>query len=354
MKTGRFPVRVAVALLATLPLAASLASTSASSESSRPRATSAECGGVETVGTTAWHHRSLPPLAVGDSTMLLSLPALSRDGFSGNAHGCRQYPEALELLSGLAHAHQLPHLVVIALGANGAIEDTNIKQALQILGPHRLLVLLTPRQLGGSSGSNAELVRAEARRHPGRVVVLDWVAYSAGHPGWFQPDGLHLTLSGAAAFASLIASVRPLASEPRSLPEPPCLGTVPPSSVILSGITARLPPGTFALDPRSPVAHLMLTNSNPFPVVGVAGLRLLEAPRATIAASCVVLPPGGSADVALRVEAQADEGVQLLGHYRVQLQLRLLGQAGQTLTLATPHVLLSRAPRSRSRFVIAG
>jgi hypothetical protein len=147
--------------------------------------------------------------------MLLSLPALSRDGFSANARGCRQYLEALELLSSLGRAHELPHLVVIALGANGTIEEGDIRRALAILGSDRLLVLLTPRQLGGGSGPNAQLVRAEARRHPDQVVALDWVAYSAGHPSWFQPDGLHLTLTGAAAFASLIARVLPLASAPR-------------------------------------------------------------------------------------------------------------------------------------------
>jgi hypothetical protein len=167
------------------------------------------------VGETHHHFaRTVPPLAVGDSTMLLSIPALTANGFDVNARGCRQFPETLALLSSLAGARQLPHLVVVAMGANGIVTNADVTAALRILGPNRVLGLLTPRQLGGGSDSNAATVRAAGRRYPERIDVLDWVAYSAGHAAWFQPDGLHLTLSGAAAFARLIASSRAFASPP--------------------------------------------------------------------------------------------------------------------------------------------
>jgi lysophospholipase L1-like esterase len=55
------------------------------------------------------------------------------------------------------------------------------------------------------------VIRAEAQRHPKRAVLLDWVKFSDGHPGWFQPDGLHLTFSGAKAFARLLKKLIPLA-----------------------------------------------------------------------------------------------------------------------------------------------
>jgi hypothetical protein len=180
-----------------------------------PRAAFAACGGVE-VGSAERHlGHGVPPLAIGDSTMLLSLPALTAAGWDVNAHGCRQYPEALALLSALAQSHSLPHLVVIALGANGSITPADLNTALQILGPTRVLGLMTPIQLGGGSGSNAALVRAYGRKDPQRIDVLDWVDYSAGWYAWFAPDGLHLTLPGAAAFARLIETAGPFAHEPR-------------------------------------------------------------------------------------------------------------------------------------------
>jgi hypothetical protein len=70
------------------------------------------------------------------------------------------------------------------------------------------------RQLGGASGPNAALEHREARAHPGNILLLDWVSYSAAHPGWFQPDRLHLTLAGASAFTDLLASALPYAYVP--------------------------------------------------------------------------------------------------------------------------------------------
>jgi hypothetical protein len=93
---------------------------------------------------------------------------------------------------------------VIALGADGSVTHGDIEQTLAILGPGRWLVLVTPRELGGGSGSDATTVREEAKTHPVRIRLLDWVNYSAGHGNWFQPDGLHLTTAGAQAFTGFL------------------------------------------------------------------------------------------------------------------------------------------------------
>src|SRR6476659_193318 len=77
----------------------------------------AGCGGVETASPK---HKVAPrpPLAIGDSSMLLALPALARIGYKVNARGCRQFSEGLRLLRQARRSHQLPHLVVLALGAD--------------------------------------------------------------------------------------------------------------------------------------------------------------------------------------------------------------------------------------------
>jgi hypothetical protein len=170
----------------------------------------AGCGGVETASPK---HKIAPrpPLAIGDSSMLLALPALSRVGYKVNARGCRAYPEGLRLLRGLAHQHQLPHLVVIALGSDQSVTGGDISQALKILGPNRKLGLVTPRESGGGQSNDATVIRNAGDRYPDRIKVLDWVHYSAGHSSWFQPDGLHLTFSGAKAFARLLKKLIPLA-----------------------------------------------------------------------------------------------------------------------------------------------
>jgi hypothetical protein len=175
-----------------------------------PPVAKAGCGGVETANPK---HKVAPrpPLAVGDSSMLLALPALSRVGYKANARGCRQFAEGLRVLRDARRRHELPHLVVLALGADAAINADQIDQAKKILGPKRKLGLVTPRESGGGESNDAQVIRNAGQRDPERVKVLDWVHYSAGHTSWFQPDGLHLTFSGAKAFARLLKKLIPLA-----------------------------------------------------------------------------------------------------------------------------------------------
>jgi hypothetical protein len=180
-----------------------------------PAPSLADCGGAEEVFPAHHPRGRLPPLAIGDSTMLLALDRLAAVGFDANAHGCRQFPEALALLNERKREGRLPHMVVIALGGDGEVTHTDIGLALGILCCTRLLVLVTPRELGGGSNGNAVVEHEEYRRHRNRIRLLDWVAYSAGHGDWFQPDGLHLTTSGAAAFTGFLKRAMPYAYPPK-------------------------------------------------------------------------------------------------------------------------------------------
>ena len=96
---------------------------------------------------------------------------------------------------------RLPHLVVLALGANGPVSTGQIARALRLVGRHRVLGLVTPRNLASSAGA----MRAMAARHPQRILLLDWRSSSAGHGSWVAGDGLHVNVTGAAAYAAFIA-----------------------------------------------------------------------------------------------------------------------------------------------------
>ena len=102
----------------------------------------------------------------------------------------------------------------MALGAIGPVTEQDVAAALAILGRNRVPVLVTHLEPGFKRGPDTALRRREPRRHPERVVVLDWVGASAGHRGWFQPYGLHLTFPGAAAYARLLARAIPLTKVP--------------------------------------------------------------------------------------------------------------------------------------------
>lgn len=180
------------------------------------------CGSVETAQARKnVNPRGHPPLAIGDSTMLLALPALAREGYQVNAHGCRQIEEGLDVMREMKRAKRLPHLVVIALGADASISPRQLAKAFHVAGPKRVLGLVTPIELGGGTSSDADVVRAAARRHPKRSILLDWVAYSAGHGSWFQPDNLHLTFEGADGFARLLRQALPYAKAGAMPGQPP-------------------------------------------------------------------------------------------------------------------------------------
>jgi hypothetical protein len=174
----------------------------------------AACGGVEQEKPRKDVTLGRAPIAIGDSPMLLALPNLAAEGYRANARGCRQWPEGLALIRQLKQEDHLPRLVVVALGSNGSVTKGNIRDALDLLGKKRTLGLVTPRETGGGSSSDADVVREEAKKHKNRSVLLDWVKVSSGHSSWFQPDGLHLTFEGAEAFAELMK--KPL----KHLPKP--------------------------------------------------------------------------------------------------------------------------------------
>lgn len=162
--------------------------------------------------------RPAPPLVIGDSVMVWSVPLLGRAGFDADARPCRSWADGDRMVRRRARHGTLPRLVVVALGANGPFTVADIARTLRAMGPKRTLALLTARWSGDRPGYGAEAIHEAGRRFPGRVRVLDWVSLSTGHPGWFAADGVHLgSQAGVRAYTRLIESA---ALSPASAPAP--------------------------------------------------------------------------------------------------------------------------------------
>jgi hypothetical protein len=192
-RTAAFAVAVALSAFAAPPAAAA-------------------CGNAKHASAKRVAHRAgRAPLIIGDSTMIFATPFLGRLGLEANAKGCRQFGEGIRMLAARRHAHTLPRIAILALGANGPIGAGQIARALRVVGRRRILGLVTPRR---SPSSEARMRRA-ARRHPDRVLLIDWVSFSARHGGWFAGDGLHVGQDGARGFARLVRrAVAPFAFPP--------------------------------------------------------------------------------------------------------------------------------------------
>ena len=170
-----------------------------------PATAQAGCGYVQTAAAKKNVSKGPPPLAIGDSVMLLAVDPLARQGFNVNAQGCRQLRAGEAIIRRKKHLHRLPRLVVMALGTNWFITRDDIGHTRRILGKNHVLAIVTPREPGGGTyGGDAHRVRAAARAHPHRIKLIDWVSYSAGHGSWFGGDGIHLTYTGVTYYTGCI------------------------------------------------------------------------------------------------------------------------------------------------------
>src|SRR5262245_16004716 len=159
-----------------------------------------------------------PPIAIGDSTMLLPIPDLTRAGFDVNAKGCRGFKQSVWVARDMRNRGILPRLILINAYGNGGVNDDLIKFALKVIGPGRTLALVTAynADTGEPPAPDTDVLFHAAREHPTQIRLLDWVSYSLPHhkvepaPGaWFLPDLFHPNFTGARAYANFLAGVLP-------------------------------------------------------------------------------------------------------------------------------------------------
>jgi hypothetical protein len=201
-----------------------------------------------------------------------AVPLLVRYGFEADGMVCRQMSQGLDLIA--ARGSRLPRLVVLALGTNGEVTPQQIDTALSILGPNRILGLVTPH--GGVSPSSPAVIRAAAAAHPGQIVLLDWDRLVEGHRDWLASDGVHLGgPSGIAGFAQLVASVLPGASsssaEAETSPEPGRPSTISPSEA-----EGTVQPGA-PITIQPPPGHRGQSSPSPRPQISAGAIRGLIA-----------------------------------------------------------------------------
>jgi lysophospholipase L1-like esterase len=93
--------------------------------------------------------------------------------------------------------------IVIHMGTNGPIAREDLEPILQELADRRRVVIVNvkvPRKwMSASNKMINELVPLYSN-----VRLADWATTAKGRRGYFAPDGVHLTRTGARAFAALI------------------------------------------------------------------------------------------------------------------------------------------------------
>jgi hypothetical protein len=147
--------------------------------------------------------------AVGDSVMLDYQDPLqtSIPGINVNAAVSRQWSDGAAILQTLKTDGQLGADVIVALGTNGPITDSDFDDMMTILGGASRVVFVNVHVDRPWQDPNNAVLTNGATRYP-NVVIADWATLAAQNPQWFGADGTHLAIDGpgADALASLVAS----------------------------------------------------------------------------------------------------------------------------------------------------
>jgi hypothetical protein len=114
-------------------------------------------------------------------------------------------PTTLQVVKRLGR--NLGNTVVVDVGYNDTPRHYNhdldtVMRALQNARV-KTVIWMTLRDPHHTYRLSNQDIEVEHKEWP-QLVVADWNTYSAGHPAWFQPDGIHLTTLGAANLGAFI------------------------------------------------------------------------------------------------------------------------------------------------------
>jgi hypothetical protein len=147
--------------------------------------------------------------AVGDSVMLDYQDPLKTAiaGINVDAAVSRQWSDGEQILQTLKADGQLGGDVIVGLGTNGPITDSDFDNMMTILGGASRVVFVNVHVDRPWQDPNNAVLASGATRYP-NVVVADWATLAAQNPGWFGSDGTHLAIdgTGADALAQLVAT----------------------------------------------------------------------------------------------------------------------------------------------------
>ena len=151
--------------------------------------------------------------AIGDSVMLGARKTLKETipGTRVDAAVSR-YPGAfIGRLKRYVAADTLADVVVLHPGTNGVLPEDMMREMLTIVKDVPRVVVVNNRMPRSWQKPNNDVIAAVVPEF-GNAVLVDWHRASADHPEYFTSDGIHLTPTGARAYAELIREASGLSS----------------------------------------------------------------------------------------------------------------------------------------------
>lgn len=147
----------------------------------------------------------IPPVVFGDSVVLGARESLKSvmGEISIDAAVSRQPEEIAERIRTRRDERRLGPDVVIHMGTNGIVQEADLKPILEELRDRNRVVVVNVRVPRVWMKPTNEMIGSLVGQYP-NVRLADWNAVSKGKKGYFAPDGVHLTKTGAEVFGNLV------------------------------------------------------------------------------------------------------------------------------------------------------
>jgi hypothetical protein len=147
----------------------------------------------------------LPPVVFGDSVVLSARNSLRSvfGSVSIDAAVSRQPRVFADRIRARREEQRLSADVVIHMGTNGLVQESDLKPILDELSDRHRVVVVNVRVPRVWMEPTNKMIASLVAQYP-NVQLADWNSVSKGNKGYFAPDGVHLTKTGAEVFANLI------------------------------------------------------------------------------------------------------------------------------------------------------
>lgn len=147
----------------------------------------------------------IPPVVFGDSVVLGARESLKAvlGEISIDAAVSRQPKVIAERIRARRDERRLGPDVVIHMGTNGIVREADLKPILDELSDRDRVVVVNVRVPRVWMKPTNKTIASLVAQYP-NVRLADWNTASKGHKGYFTPDGVHLTKSGAKAFGTIV------------------------------------------------------------------------------------------------------------------------------------------------------
>ena len=146
-----------------------------------------------------------PISAIGDSVMLGAAEILTEEipGIGVDASVARMPGAFTGRVKKLSRNEQLANIVVIHPGTNGVLTEEILRSLLDPLVDYQRVVVVNAAVPRSWEKSNNRVVDDVIIDYP-NVVLADWHEAAKGNRDYFVSDGIHLTATGARAYADVI------------------------------------------------------------------------------------------------------------------------------------------------------